>query len=275
MMSQLIIKIASKFIVISCLTMFLFSCSEKREDIKLAATENAIAQMIFNDIINQVDKTIQMSFSGNKNIQTICPQITILPAPPDTTFPKILTIDYGENCSGANNIIRSGIIKVTISGPYKKTGTTILIELENYKQKSNIIKGSISITNAGKNNYNNTIFNIIVKNGHITTDDGIIEWSAIQQREWFLGENTSWPLISDDIYRTTGESKGMSKDGKNFKTIIMIPLVNDHNCQWIFEGSFNITTENIAGKTFDFGKGNCDNKATLTFKNKVYNITLD
>jgi len=261
----------SAFIILA----FNTSCGKKnREDNKRSATDNALAEIVFNDITTQVDRYVKMTASQSKEIMTTCPTVTLTPAYPDTTFPKTLKIDYGSSCSGNYGVVRGGIVNVVMSGPYMKVGSILNVTLDNYTRNGDIIKGEKTIINAGKNIYGHTIFNINVKDGIIITSDGSITWNSTRQREWLMGEDTPWPTIIDDVYRISGTAYGTNKEEKKFKVSILKPLITETSCRWISEGSLHIIVEDYPGRTLDFGNGSCDGKATLTFKNQTYDIPL-
>lgn len=272
-MKNILTKIIILGIVFST-TILINSCTKNRDNVTQTAKDYGIAEIVFNDIANQVDKAIKLSFENNKSTLNTCPTITLTPAFPEVTYPKTLTIDFDNGCTGPNGVIRTGKITATISEHYKKVGTIVNISLENYTRNGFIIKGNQSITNIGKNVYSHTIYDIVVTDAIINTNEGEIKWSSVQKREWLLGENTDWPNIIDDVSRTTGTAQGINTDGKSFKCNILKPLKSDFNCRFITEGSVHITVEDLPGKTLDYGSGACDDKAELTYNNKIFKINL-
>jgi hypothetical protein len=250
------------------------SCTKKRDKVEQTAKDYGIAEIIFNDIVNQVDKAIKMTFSGNKNNNNSCPLITLTPTVPEATFPKTVTIDFGSGCTGPNGVIRAGIITATISGKYSEPGTIVNVALKNYTRNGFSVKGEQTITNAGKNAYSNTIYNIVVTDAIINTNEGTISWSSIQKREWLLGEDTPWPELIDDVFRTTGLVKGVNTEGESFKGNILLPLKSDFNCRFITEGSVNLKVDDLPGQTLYYGSGACDDKAELTYNNKFFKVNL-
>ena len=68
------------------------------------------------------------------------------------------------------------------------------------------------VTNNGKNNSQNLVYNIDVNNASINTDNGIINWQSNRIRELIAGGET-YLDDSDDVYRITGISTGNAANG--------------------------------------------------------------
>lgn len=263
-------------ITLAAVVLTFTSCKKKeRESLKTTATDNAIAEASFNDVYKQVDMSAREQATGLKLLDWSCATITVSPA--DTfTFPKTITVDFGTNgCTGADGILRSGKIIYTMTGKYRTPGTVITVTLDNFHRNGDLIEGTKTITNMGKNSDNHTYFNVEVSNAKITTDDGrIISWNSTRTREWMVGEDTPWPNYTDDVYHITGSANGINSEGNTFTITITNPLEIALNCRWIRSGSLELTPEGADTRTLDFGNGDCDDQATLSIKNKTYNITL-
>lgn len=247
------------------------SCKKKVEDLQQTANDNSIAESAFNDIYDQVENSFY-SFQ-NKNLTSDCAVITV-DNPDSTTFPKVITIDFGTGCTDARDITRAGKIIANISGKFRETGTVITVTLENFSRNGNAITGKKTITNNGPNADGHVVFTINVNEASITTDNGTISWSSGRQREWISGFDTKWPNVSDDEFLITGSVAGTNSLDREFSVEITTPLDIKRDCKWITAGVIEITTEFGQTRTLDYGDGTCDDKATLHIRNKTKEITL-
>ena len=137
-----------------------------------------------------------------------------------------------------------------------------------------MIQGTKTVTNTGVDGNGSIIFNVQVTNASVTTDEGVISWNSTRTRKWILGQNTTWPIWSDDVYLISGSASGTNAKGNSFDVVITNDLRIELNCRWIVSGTLEITPEDGDTRTLDYGSGNCDDQATLTIKNKTYDITL-
>jgi len=264
--SKLIIAIVSIAIIVS-------SCKkQEKEDVQQSASDNALAEASFDDVTNQTDQAYEQSTS--KSTYSTCATIThtnLL----DSIFPDTITVDFGTGCTDDRGVTRSGKIISTITGRYRNAGTVITHTLENYYRNGFHITGTKTVTNNGLNNSGNIYFTVTISNASITTDEGTISWTSDRVREWIAGSTTTGILgWLDDVYLITGTASGTNAHGKTFSVAITSPLRVELSCRYIVSGTFEVTPENGDTRTVDFGDGSCDNKATLTWRNRTYNITL-
>ena len=59
-----------------------------------------------------------------------CAEITITPN--DSTYPKTITIDFGNGCLGRDGKFRSGAIVVHLTAPLRRPGSVVTITFRNY-----------------------------------------------------------------------------------------------------------------------------------------------
>ena len=269
-------KISKLIMAIMCIAIISTSCKKnEKEDVQQSAADNALAEATFEDIGNQVDQAYDQSAS--KSLTATCPVIThsILC---DSIFPDTIIVDFGKGCT-VNGVTRSGRIISTFTGHYRDLGTVITHTLDNFYRNGNHITGTKTVTNNGHNSYGNLSFSISIQNASITTDNGTISWTSTRTREWIKGSNTTWQTNGllcwlDDVYLITGSASGTNVNGKTFTVTITNPLRVELSCRWIVSGTFEVTPEGGDTRTVDYGDGTCDDQATLTWRKKVYKITL-
>ena len=246
-----------------------------------SSDDNMLAENTFTDIFNQIDHIANeepdLNKNGNSNIHFLstCPTFTITPTLPDSSFPKTLTIDFGDstNCLGTDGVNRRGKIVATFSGKYKNLGTVISVYLSNYYVNDFHVEGTKNITNMGFTNNGNPYFKVNVSNAKITSPTGkSITWSSQRTKEWIAGD-TSASLL-DDVYLITGTASGTGISGNTFNATITNALKVAPTCRWIESGTIKLTPQNLTPRIIDFGNGDCDNKATVTINGHSNDITM-
>ena len=280
-----------KFIGFACLfaVLTIISACQKQKLNKdtSSAEDDALAQSTFDDVFKVVDESAKdegldkmgshpYTFSGN------CATITINPPFPDSSFPKIMTVDFGTTaCTGDDGRERKGKIIADLSGKYRDAGTVIKITPENYYVDGNKVEGTKIVTNQGRNSDNNLWYTIEV-NGTVTTVDGDeITWVSSRQREWVEDEATTFLTdgfngILDDAYDITGNGSGVNRNGRAFDVEITKAL-HVQFCGWIPEvtsGTIVLKPEDLKDRTVDFGNLDCDNQATATIGKRTYKFNL-
>lgn len=207
-------------------------------------------------------------------------QFTVDPAWPNTTFPKTITIDFGEGVIGLDGKTRSGMITVVATGPYTDAGSVFTTTLDAYHVNEYHVQGTKVVTNNGLNESGNLNYNIIITDGSIANSDGnITTWSSERNREWIGGQDTNWLTgglegILDDTYSITGVASGVTANGSSYSLNITEPLIVSLNCHWIKQGAIELSPEGLNVRTLDYGNGECDNQATLSVNDNTYDITL-
>jgi hypothetical protein len=275
-----------KKLIVNTIFVFVFASliipgckKEQNDNDTTAASDNAQAENIYDDASGSVDDAAK----GNKYLDptatgiltTTCPTISI-DHPDSTTWPKVVTIDFGTtNCTNASGVARRGQIIATFSGPYRANGTVISITFNNYYVNDNHVEGTKTITNGGTNSLGQMFWTVVVQNAQITKTDGsFLNWSATRTRTWVAGQNTTgnW---ADDAYEITGSAAGSNSSGGTYTSTITSPLYLSWGCRWIEAGTMEVTPSGKPLRTIDFGTaGSCDNDATVTINGKVYNIIL-
>ncbi|MFQ5335556.1 MAG: hypothetical protein ACE5DN_05720, partial [Flavobacteriales bacterium] len=266
------------------------SCQKRKLNKDTSSSEDdALAESMFDDVFKVVDESAKdegldkmgghpYTFSGSN----ACATITIDPPVGDSTWPKIMTIDFGTSgCTGSDGRTRKGKIVADISGKYRDEGTVTKITPENYYVDDNKIEGSKVVTNKGRNSSNNLWYTVEV-NGTVTTVDGDeITWVSSREREWVEGEATTFWTdgingILDDAYDITGNGSGVNRNGRAYSVEITKAL-HVQFCGWIPEvtsGTIELIPEDLKSRTVDFGDGDCDNQATATIGKRTYSFNL-
>lgn len=271
------------------ITFFIFSCKkdEKVDNQTTSIQDNSLAQNLFQDIKKVVEEAANDEGASSSNKKAgysfgNCATVSVSPSWSDTTsWPKVMTIDFGTtNCVGNYGTSRRGILIVTLSDKYKNTGSVLTIQPQNYYVNDYLVEGTKTLTNNGRNNANNLTWTVQVTNGKITYPDGrFTTWQSTRTNEWVGGEATTlftdgFSGICDDEYLITGGSSGVNTQGLPYTAVISTPLKAKVCCRWIVSGTIDITPQNLAVRTVDFGNGNCDAIVTISILGNSFTIPL-
>jgi len=244
------------------------------------AEDDALAENLFDDIFDVALAAEQLIngqiFNGTVKSSVVsdsCPNVTV-DFPDSTRWPKVITIDWGDGCTGFYEQTRSGKIIIQVTGRFRVEGTSRIITLENYYINGIHIEGTKTVTNDGENSNGNISYSIELTGGRITTPDSIvITRESVRTREWVEGSDTWWN-IWDDVYFITGQTTGTNFRGVAYSRTIVIPLEWAATCRFIKSGSIDIVVGENDPITLDFGEGECDNEAIVSRNGETRTIQL-
>ncbi len=192
-------------------------------------------------------------------------------------FPKTITIDFGDGCTGYFGRTKKGKIIIDVSDDIRNDGATRVITFEDFYIEDVKIEGTRIATNIGKSVSGNVLIDVV---GDIQAYKDSYSWSRTfdRDREWITGSGTC--DRNDDEFLITGGGTTIGKKGHEITHTIIEPLhVAPASCNYILSGSVEIVYQGKfkkRGGTIDWGDGACDNIATLTtFSGKVFEIDLD
>ena len=260
------------------------SCEKEKSNLTddeiAVAEDDALAENLFDDIFDValaaeqlIDGQIFNETLKSSVVSDSCPNVTV--DHPDSTFwPKVITIDWGDGCTGFYEQTRSGKIIIQVTGRYRTEGTSRTITLENYYINDIHIEGTKTVTNDGENESGNICYSVELTGGRITTPDSIvITRESVRTREWVGGSDTWWN-IWDDVYFITGQTTGTNFRGVAYSRTIVNPLEWAATCRFIKSGSIDIIVGENDPITLNFGDGECDNEATVSRNGETKTIQL-
>ena len=268
--------------VSAIISLGVISC--QKEDAKspevIAAEDDAIADELYDNVFTEVEEaTASMEdaiYGGNRKSAAVetCRTITV-DIPGDTiTWPKTITVDYGDGCAGLNSRIRTGKIIIVVSNRITSPYYSRTITFENFYIDGFKVEGTKTIAKAGETDNGNPLFTITLTNGKITSPEGkTVTRQFTHTREWVTGYST--PRIRlDDEYMITGTASGTDRNEVAYTRLIVLPLHVKHLCPWIVSGSIKITKTDKPEVTLDYGNDVCDRIATITIGDKTSTIQL-
>ncbi|MBM55110.1 MAG: hypothetical protein CMB32_00960 [Euryarchaeota archaeon] len=242
----------------------------------------AMVEVGFNEIQKITEDALKENEPGNvfEVLYGSGVVVSVDPPFPDMTFPKVLTIDFGDGVADLLGNIRTGSIEIQATGLYRDEGAVLTTTPNNYTLNGYLIEGVKTVTNNGINAEGNTNFDISIVDGKVTDPDGeFATWNSERNKEWIVGESTTFlsdgiPGILDDAYSLTGSASGVNRNGLNFTMDIIDPLIVSLDCKWIKQGVLEINPDGVDTRSLDYGDGECDNQATISVGDWSYTFNM-
>ena len=189
-------------------------------------------------------------------------------------FPKVVSVDFGAGCQGKDGKIRKGKIVTVYTGPMFISGSTASVSFVDYYVDSFKIEGTERIENTSSSNTRGWTVKIV--NGKITNSQNgrWYQWDAVKEHKQTEGNGTPW-YLADDVFEITGNATGSDSNNNSWTSLVTEPLTKKFSCAWIAKGKVQITrNSNNNTAILDYGNGTCDDKATIKYKEIIYNISL-
>lgn len=251
-------------VMILLLTVTLDSCKKE------AAQTGLDTESITNETVNSfVEKSITsdedastMRGNGSCNWLELLPECAVVTESGDT-YPKTITIDYGNGCTNANEITKSGIITIQLSDDMMNEGAIRTVTFQNYYVNNTHIEGTRITTNTGTNDAGQPVFSRNV-NTNITRNGNTFNRTSDEEVTWLSGFDTV--ECGDNVFSVTGSGTCTRAEGTTRTRNIVTPLIIDQVCGYITTGVVQITGPQGTG-SIDFGDGTCDDLAIVTRPN--------
>lgn len=280
------------------LAVLLFSCKKNdkqpdnnnngtQQDAAIAVAADTHAEAVFNDAfdnsmgsnseaglgsgIGEFGRHLSGRGDGVDSIPA-CVTITVSPETPGA-FPKTVTLDFGDGCTGMRGHVRKGKIITVFTGRMKEAGSTATTTFDNYYFDSLKVEGSQVIANTTTTNHRK--FTLTVHEGKLVAPSGnYVTWNRSRTWEQTEGNGTESPL--DDEFSITGNADGKyvtTSSTSAWTEEIIQPLTREFICPWITSGQTKVVREPFTA-ILDYGNGDCDNKAVLTINGFSIDITM-
>jgi hypothetical protein len=255
-----------------------------------AASNSSLAILTYNDVFTEINKAVSSEMALEEmvdatwNLQgSVCATVTLEPV--GTSFPKMLTIDYGTECIGPDGIVRSGKIIAMFDGNFRTEGTAINVSFEDFTKGQYAIAGIDSITNNGMDGDGNPIFSEIINDVIISWGTQQVLWEANLNRTWLEGDTTGYETdtvggtlgmvgLNDDVFSIFGSAAGNDSNGHPFTLEVIQSMVLPTACMYITDGITTISPVNLNEGRVDYGAGECDKQATIQVDGEVFNFTM-
>lgn len=266
-----------KFLIYSIgLSILLWSCEKSVDEIPrndpqvtadealIAIEELTLANKMFQDAGNASDDAlIEVEEDLGPGKTTNSPSISVTPLDL-VTFPKTITVDFGNGITGPDGVHRAGIVQIVSTNWYKETNSTHTSTFNQYYQNGHKVEGTHVAVNKGPDNNGYLTFSVNVNNGKITTPTGkVINYSQVSTRKWIAGDNT--PLyIWDDEYLLDGEQWGKSSNNVNYTLEVTDPLHFTLLPREIVDGEIDLDVGSFKNIMINYGS------KTITLNGVVY-----
>jgi hypothetical protein len=186
-------------------------------------------------------------------------------------FPKTVTIDYGDGCVCFDGKFRKGAVILHFMAPLRRSGSVLTITLRDFHVNRAHIEGVKTISNLSTGNG--------VKFA-VSIEDGMVSWPN-GRGFTYVGTKTVTQIagmdtrgIKDDIYEIERRNKTVYANGVTVVKNTDTPLIRKISCPWLVQGILKVKINN--GQLFlNYGNGDCDNKAVLSWRGGEKEVSLN
>jgi hypothetical protein len=193
-----------------------------------------------------------------------CATVTV--SPNDSTYPKTITIDFGDSCKGRDGKVRSGAIVIHLTAPLRRPGSVVTVTFRNFKLNRVKLEGTKVISNLSNPPLHK--WSIRVVGGKVTFPNGRgYSFESVKYKKQVAGMDTR--QVRDDVYEIEGRARIVFNNGTTINFNTETALTKKVSCPWISDGMLKIKI-NDRVLYLDYGfpnNGDCDNKALLTWNN--------
>jgi len=188
-------------------------------------------------------------------------------------FPKTITIDYGEGCTGSKGLEKTGIITLHMTDTILNTGAEYTVTFEDMTMGNRTIEKTANV-------FNETVDNgpTVIRSEYVMTSTVVSEGTTLvmvrefnETRIWESGFLT--PEIEDDVFWKSGSGSLTINDEPKFDRNIVEDLLIDRSCDYPKQGIIQISRGDET-MTIDYGDGECDNLALVTKDGESEEIEL-
>lgn len=257
----------------------ILSCQDEpvtTEDDMLLTDMETVSEELLAGIDAMIDEALLFQSNPLKSasadagfLQADCPLITI--EKKGTT--QIMTLDFGDGCTGKDKKVRSG--KIIVESVSLENHTFERIKtFDNFMVEGKKVEGIIK-KNVLVNREEFTRTAAIEEDVSITfpEDQGVLKRKSLLTKEYKLNLEekakvmtiTSWGTA--EIIRPNGVKLSKRIDESD-------PLVFDVACRRIVSGTVSFTSDKNQTWSIDYGDGDCDNLAVITKNGESRTINL-
>lgn len=195
-----------------------------------------------------------------------CVEITVS----SDSFPKTVTINYGEGCICYDGKFRKGVVVLHFSGPLRRKGSVLTITLRDFYVNRAHIEGTKTITNLSAEGA--IKFAVKIEDGKVTWPNGR-GFTYVGTKTVTQVQGMDTKAIGDDVYEIERRNKTVYANGVTVVKNTETPLIKKISCNWLVQGILKIKI-NDASLFINYGNGECDNKAILSWRGGEKEITL-
>jgi len=132
---------------------------------------------------------------------------------PDTEWPTVLTVNYGDSAIGADGLEHSGSLRINATNRFETAGAVITPDFTDFRVYGSSMSGRQTITNTGLNTAGHLVYAVTVEDGRLGGGQDFI-YSETTQRELIAGLGGDGLLLPDlnaHQYSITGQMQMQSR----------------------------------------------------------------
>jgi hypothetical protein len=186
-------------------------------------------------------------------------------------WPVIILVDYGTvGCADYDGKFKQGSFTAVFHNRFGDEGAMIDITLNDYKVNTVEYRGTITLKNNGGRSYSST-----VANGEVVLSDGsTILYDGTSTLTWLSGHTTPSDA-SDDSFEFTNDSECTNREDRHFVVTTTTPLLKSSDCEYITSGVLDLTPDELATRSVNYGDGSCDDEASVTVNGNTFVFKLN
>lgn len=204
-------------------------------------------------------------------VNGVGPIVTVNPI--GYSYPKTITIDYGDGVELVNRRVIKGQIIVEVTAPPLTNGAMREINYQDFYVDSISIAGSALCTFTGAD----TTQRIFAINSDLIfafSDESVLYRHGEHERTLAAGFQTVFDH-TDDVILITGFVNYKTDDEITFSKTIAEPLTKTGACPYIVEGVVEFTIDGDEFALLDYGDGACDDIATISKDGEIIQIAIN
>lgn len=262
------------------------SCSKDDEGGSMSDTDIALAQddayadALYDEVDNFVaEELVNLDINGyspsglKSTEEEVCYTVSV-DHPDLTTFPKVITIDFGSGCSvifNGDTITREGQIIITITDRWFVEGAEHTITFNDFYINGVKIEGTRTITNLGLNERNRLELRIMLEGGRVIFNDTAwVSREAQHTREWSRHLNP----LNDTIW-ISGIASGTNLLGEDYVRTIIDPIMlvrcESFQYRWVIAGGkVDISNSGRGNCTIDYTGSGCSGDVVINKNGTEY-----
>lgn len=194
----------------------------------------------------------------------------------DKTNPDTLTIDFGSGCTDVKGNIRKGKIIITYLGDRKINNTTTF---DSFFLNGKQVNGTRT----------STLVKLVPQTHEIKLEGGKVTWpdGAFATREYFYTRVRNLDLENSSTTIKKGSvAAGTNREGSEYSVQFVKDVIIRFDCAFVGGGpkfvpvsgikviSLELANSKSKIVSVDFGNGECDKLATITFNGKTKEFEL-
>lgn len=190
----------------------------------------------------------------------------------EEVYPRTITLDFGDGCTGPGGATRSGIIEVVLTGDMSEIGSVRTTTFDNFQVHNVTLTGTRVVTNVGPNDEETQAMFGQDHSMVITRNNRTLTRTYVGTLAWLQGFDTE--DCEDNVIERNGVATHETAGAWGGSTRTLDAVVHSRPCGYPISGNVTIDRPRH-NMVIDFGTGECDNLATVARNGNTYTLNLD